>query len=380
MDDPQWVFVHMARPCFKRWSPDLHLPTTMIPTTPFSNSNSATPSTIIWWSSNASPTASLPLPHHSSSVASSQGLTPICVARSRRSSPCRYHRRWSSLSFKRISLTTAVRVRGPCRRPLPLLPVDLPRTLLLALLFGAYLRRNWRRPVTRAFVTIVKTNGHRAIVVSLVFSCLLSKTTRIFPTTVLLRKRLCPPQVLPPRHQPHNSAFMLSREYRRQRHSAWMEPSATIVLWPSVPHYLQGSCPVEAVDTLLSDHTNIRNTLHRRLLKAKASMKCSANAHRQDVQYSVSDWVNVRLRPYHKTLVTNQYHKLSKRYFGPFQITELIAAVAYRLQIPKTAKIHLVFHVLLLKPHQGPPPITSGTLPTMVHDNNPIVHPLTVSN
>lgn len=137
---------------------------------------------------------------------------------------------------------------------------------------------------------------------------------------------------------------------------------------------------MEAVDTLLSDHTNIRNTLHRRLLKAKASMKCSANAHRQDVQYSVSDWVNVRLRPYHQTLVTNQYHKLSKRYFGPFQITELIAAVAYRLQIPKTAKIHLVFHVLLLKPHQGPPPITSGTLPTMVHDNNPIVHPLTVSN
>ena len=49
--------------------------------------------------------------------------------------------------------------------------------------------------------------------------------------------------------------------------------------------------------------------------------------------------------------------KLAKRYYGPFQILSRINETAYRLKLPANWHIHNAFHISLLKPFKGDPPI-----------------------
>ena len=62
-----------------------------------------------------------------------------------------------------------------------------------------------------------------------------------------------------------------------------------------------------------------------------------------------------------------QSRKLDWKRLGPFTIIERIGTQAYRLELPKSMKIHPVFHVILLEPykqsdipgrtHELPPPV-----------------------
>ncbi|XP_042972782.1 uncharacterized protein LOC122304588 [Carya illinoinensis] len=55
--------------------------------------------------------------------------------------------------------------------------------------------------------------------------------------------------------------------------------------------------------------------------------------------------------------------KLSKKYYGHFKVIERLGDVAYRLELPSTSKLHLVFHVIVLKKGVGDPKLIVEELP-----------------
>jgi len=83
-------------------------------------------------------------------------------------------------------------------------------------------------------------------------------------------------------------------------------------------------------------------------------MKRQADKGRSERVFSVGDKVVLKLQPYvQSSLLRRANHKLSFRFFGPFNILEKIGPVAYKLELPPSSSIHPVFHVSQLKLSPG---------------------------
>jgi hypothetical protein len=66
--------------------------------------------------------------------------------------------------------------------------------------------------------------------------------------------------------------------------------------------------------------------------------------------FAKRDLVDIKLQPYRqKTLAHRQSQKLASKYYGPYEVLARNGIVAYKLKLPLSATIHLVFHVSLLK-------------------------------
>ncbi|MCO5579335.1 hypothetical protein L7F22_033190 [Adiantum nelumboides] len=90
--------------------------------------------------------------------------------------------------------------------------------------------------------------------------------------------------------------------------------------------------------------------------KALEKQKKATNKHRCRLHFKEGDWVLLRFK---KARLRKQkgkekfYPKLRIRYYGPFQISEVINDVSYRLSLPASWKIHNAFHVSLLQQFVG---------------------------
>ncbi|VFR01939.1 unnamed protein product [Cuscuta campestris] len=123
---------------------------------------------------------------------------------------------------------------------------------------------------------------------------------------------------------------------------------------PDLIPYNRGSSKVPAVDDILAERDGLLRRLRSNLQAAQTRMKLLADRHRREVEFAVGDWVLLRIQPYKQHSVARRSsQKLALRFYGPFEVVERVGPVAYRLKLPKSARIHPVFHVSVLRPFVG---------------------------
>ncbi|MCO5591188.1 hypothetical protein L7F22_045169 [Adiantum nelumboides] len=123
-----------------------------------------------------------------------------------------------------------------------------------------------------------------------------------------------------------------------------------------VPPFLSTKDKIFEADEYTRDLDTAFAKVCETLQKSQERQKKAAERHRRDLKLKENDWVLLRFekaRLRKKKGKERLFPKLSMRYYGPFQITERINDVSFRLRLPDTWKIHNAFHVSLLKPFRG---------------------------
>ncbi|KAM1156709.1 hypothetical protein ACFX2B_027171 [Malus domestica] len=85
---------------------------------------------------------------------------------------------------------------------------------------------------------------------------------------------------------------------------------------------------------IMEETTQNVQVIKSNLKVAQDRQKSLANRHATDRVYKVNDWVFLKLSPWKGVVRFGKKGKLSPRYIGPYQITERVGEVVYRLELP----------------------------------------------
>jgi hypothetical protein len=90
------------------------------------------------------------------------------------------------------------------------------------------------------------------------------------------------------------------------------------------PTHFRVSVAADATDnqnlqSWIDERQLMTDLIHQHLLRAKECMAKSANLHRFERQFSVGDWVFLKLQPYvQSSVAVRASHKLAFKFFSPY--------------------------------------------------------------
>ncbi|CAN4106287.1 unnamed protein product [Withania somnifera] len=142
----------------------------------------------------------------------------------------------------------------------------------------------------------------------------------------------------------HSSIKMAPYEalYGRKCRSpiGWFEVGETILLGPDLVQQAMEKVKV----------------IQQRLKTAQSRHKSYADARRRGLEFSIGDWVFLKVSPMKGVMRFGKKGKPSPRYIGPYKIIRRYGQVAYELELPQELSIvHPVFHVSMLRRCIGDP-------------------------
>lgn len=84
-----------------------------------------------------------------------------------------------------------------------------------------------------------------------------------------------------------------------------------------------------AVESELFKRQQIRELLQNNLIRSQDKMKKQADTHERDWEFEEGDWVLLKLKLYKQMSLKHHFHhKLSPKFYGPYQIVKKISRVA----------------------------------------------------
>ncbi|GJX17041.1 putative reverse transcriptase domain-containing protein [Tanacetum coccineum] len=101
---------------------------------------------------------------------------------------------------------------------------------------------------------------------------------------------------------------------------------------------------------LVQETTEKISQIKDRLKAARDRQKSYADKRRKPLEFSVGDYVLLKVSPWKDEVRFGKKGKLAPRFVGPFEIIEKVGSVAYRLDLPEELNgVHDTFHVSNLK-------------------------------
>ncbi|KAI4387128.1 hypothetical protein MLD38_004982 [Melastoma candidum] len=117
----------------------------------------------------------------------------------------------------------------------------------------------------------------------------------------------------------------------------WMEPGEKVFDGPE----------------LIKETSDVIAVVREKMKTSQSRQKSYADRRRRPLEFEVGGRVYLRLSPMKSMFRMGKAHKLSPRYIGPYEITERVGKVAYRVAIPpELSHCHDVFHVSMLRKHE----------------------------